>query len=113
MTLLQTFAQLKEEEGFLLKERIHLNKVWSLCFLLLNLNSNNVSFVSVLTYIIQQELETLRATYKIQSAKNENLKRIKVISLSPCTATMNLPPFLVLIVALINENVMICSLIWD
>ncbi|ESR63575.1 hypothetical protein CICLE_v10009242mg [Citrus x clementina] len=46
----KTFAQLKEEEGFLLKERIHLNK----------------------------ELETLRATYKIQSAKNENLKRIKL-----------------------------------
>lgn len=113
MTFPQTFAQLKEEEGFLLKERIHLNKVWPLCFLLLNLNSNNVSFVSVLTYIIQQELETLRATYKIQSAKNENLKRIKVISLSPCTATMNLSPFLVLIVALINENVIICSLIWD
>lgn len=46
----KTFAQLKEEEGFLLKERIHLNK----------------------------ELETLRATLKIQSAKNENLKRIKL-----------------------------------
>lgn len=46
----KTFAQLKEEEGLLLKERMHLNK----------------------------ELETLRATYNIQSAKNENLKRIKL-----------------------------------
>ncbi|KAJ4707816.1 Major facilitator superfamily domain-containing protein [Melia azedarach] len=46
----KTFAELKEEEGLLLKERINLKK----------------------------ELETLRATFKIQSARNENLKRIKL-----------------------------------
>ncbi|XP_031279615.1 uncharacterized protein LOC116138043 [Pistacia vera] len=46
----KTFAELKEEESLLLKERIHLKK----------------------------EIETLRSTFKEQSAKNENLKRMKL-----------------------------------
>ncbi|KAJ9184068.1 hypothetical protein P3X46_007848 [Hevea brasiliensis] len=45
----KTFAELKEEESFLLKERVHLKK----------------------------ELATLNAIFKEQMARNENLKRIK------------------------------------
>ncbi|GLT76137.1 hypothetical protein SLA2020_478130 [Shorea laevis] len=46
----KTFAELKEEESLLLKERITLKK----------------------------EIATMRATFKEQRAKNENLKRIKL-----------------------------------
>ncbi|KAH7524582.1 hypothetical protein FEM48_Zijuj06G0134800 [Ziziphus jujuba var. spinosa] len=46
----KTFAELKEEEGSLLKERVYLRK----------------------------ELATLRATFKEQRAKNESLKRMKL-----------------------------------
>lgn len=45
----KTFAELKEEEGLLLKERVHLNK----------------------------EIATLRATFKEQSTRNESLKKMK------------------------------------
>lgn len=46
----KTFAELKEEEGLLLKERVHLKK----------------------------EIATLRATFKEQRTRNESLKRIKL-----------------------------------
>ncbi|KAL5785992.1 hypothetical protein ACOSQ2_008384 [Xanthoceras sorbifolium] len=46
----KTFAELKEEEGLLLKEKIHLKK----------------------------EIETLRATFKEHCAANVNLKRMKL-----------------------------------
>lgn len=46
----KTFAELKEEESLLLKERVNLKK----------------------------EIATLRATYKEQSARNENLKKMKI-----------------------------------
>lgn len=50
--IFQTFAELKEEESSLLKERTYLEK----------------------------EIATLQATFKQQRAKNENFKRIKVNS---------------------------------
>ncbi|XP_022131906.1 uncharacterized protein LOC111004928 [Momordica charantia] len=46
----KTFAELKEEEGMLLKEKLHLKK----------------------------ELASLRATFEEQRAKNESLKKMKV-----------------------------------
>ncbi|GLT76838.1 hypothetical protein SLA2020_484730 [Shorea laevis] len=46
----KTFAELKEEENLLLKERFHLKK----------------------------EIASMRATFKEQTAKNENLKRMKL-----------------------------------
>ncbi|GAV82184.1 hypothetical protein CFOL_v3_25636 [Cephalotus follicularis] len=46
----KTFAELKEEETFLLKEKVHLNK----------------------------ELATLQTTFEEQSARNKNLKRMKL-----------------------------------
>lgn len=53
VVLLQSYDELKEEETSLLKERTNLRK----------------------------EIATLQTTFKEQRAKNENLKRMKVILL--------------------------------
>lgn len=81
-SILQSFAELKEEESSLIKEKIYLERVifWSCFFVGI---CSDVMLDCYYIDIVLQEIATKNANFEVMRTTNESLKRMKVNSKFP------------------------------